>query len=185
MIPPVVLAARETSELSFDATSPIKDATTGGTLYVDRPALLKVRTRKVAHRLARDPAHVWDCPCPFCLDFCARHPFDYAVGHGWFSRTGAGRVVADDLRAGGALFDAYPLLSEPGGGLLRREINFARIGHNHWILERTMTSLERAARDDRLTTRVTNAITTYRRYTSPPFANALQAALDLADGRLG
>ena len=40
MIPLVTLAAWDTPELTFDATSPIKDALQGGTLYVSKPAYL-------------------------------------------------------------------------------------------------------------------------------------------------
>lgn len=180
MIPPVALVARRTPQLSFDATSPIKDATKGGTLYVDKPALLKIRTRKVAHRLAREPSHRWECPCPFCQAFVADHPFDYKLGHRWFDTTGQPKVQAKDLRPDGALFLAYPLLSEPSGGPLRKAVNYSRIGHNHWILERTIASLNRAARRDGLPTRVTNIISSYQRRTSPPFSKALQVALDMA-----
>ncbi len=184
MIPPVVLATQDTNELSFDATSPIKDATQGGTLYVDKPALLKIRTRKVAHRLAREKTHRWKCPCPFCRALVKDHPFDYEAGHRWFAQTRRPEVGARDLRPGGELFSAYPLLSEPASGPLRALVNYTRIGHNHWILERTLVSLERASRRDGLETRAKNMIHSYQRNTSPPFARALQTALDLADGSL-
>lgn len=179
MIPVVSLIAHATPHLTFDATSPIKDALKGGTLYVDTPAVLKVRTRKVAHRLAREPAHRWSCPCPFCTDFVNDYPFDYPAAHRWHQRTGANKVRKVDLAPGGALFDALPLLSEPKASVLRRRINYARVGHNHWVLQRIVRSLSRAFRDGRLDTRVRNIITQYQARTSPPYANALEVALRL------
>ncbi len=158
MIPPVVFAARETAELSFDATSPIKDATKDGTLYTDSPALLKVRIRKVAYRLAREIGHRWNCPCPFCQAFDSQYPFDYDAGYRWFRGGHPEEIRAVDMQPGGSLYDVYPLLSEPKAGDRRRAVNYTRTGHNHWILERLMTSLERAHRDARLETRVCNLV---------------------------
>ena len=87
-----------------------------------------------------------------------------------------------DLQPGGALFDAYPLLSEPSGGPMRREVNDARIGHNHWVIERIMSSLRRASYDGRLESRVRNMVDSYRQNTSKTFAEALRISLDLALG---
>lgn len=182
MIAVLTLAAAGTPEVSFDATSPILDATQGGTIYSDRPAHLKLRTRKVAHRLAREPALTWECPCPFCTDFTGRHPFDYPAGQAWFAATGAAAVSTADLQPAGALFAAYPLLAEPRAGELRREVNFARVGHNHWIIDRLMTSLSRADDDGRLRVRVTNIVRDYQDRTTPVFARALGLALALALG---
>ena len=65
MLPLVALAAHPASGLTFDATSPIKDALRDGVLYVTTPAYLKIRIRKSAAWLADDPTRRWDCPCPF------------------------------------------------------------------------------------------------------------------------
>lgn len=181
MLPLVTLCAKRTSELTFDATSPIKDATRGGTLYVDKPAPLKIRTRKIALRLAKTEGGSWDCPCPFCVDFVHRHPFRYELGRDWFGRNTSPKVLASDLRPRGGLFEAYSLLSEPTAGTdLRREVNFARIGHNHWITERILSSVRRAARQRRLQTRVSNMVDDYMGATSPQFANALKLTLSFA-----
>ena len=51
MIGLVALSSWGSTELTFDATSPIKDAVEG-TLYVSKPAYLKIRTQKSALRLA-------------------------------------------------------------------------------------------------------------------------------------
>jgi hypothetical protein len=39
------------------------------------------------------------------------------------------------------LYDSYPLLSEPGPGPMRTQVNQARIGHNHWALQRIIGDL--------------------------------------------
>lgn len=184
IIPPTVLAARETPHLTFDAMSPILDATKDVTLYTNDPALLKLRTRKIALRLAREPNHEWICPCPFCQRFMQQYPFDYERGHRWFADTAATAVTADDLRPEGPLHDAYPLLSEPRSGERRDAVDYARIGHNHWILERTMTTLESAERRDGLHTRVENLIEAYAENTTVSYATALRVAVSLARGEL-
>lgn len=184
MIPIVTMCAEATDALTFDATSPIKDATQGGTLYITKPAYLKVRTRKVAFRLASDPALLWDCPCPFCLAFSTAHPFDYGIGHRWFGREKPSEVRTEDLRPDGALFDAYPLLSEPTSGPLRRDVDAARIGHNHWALEQVMASARRASRAGRLATHAERVSDAYAPQTTPPFAAAVKLGLRIATNDL-
>jgi len=184
MIAALALVAADTEEVSFDATSPILDATQGGTVYSDEPAHLKLRTRKIAYNLALTPGMEWDCPCPFCTSFTATAPFDYDRGHAWLATSGATDVSTTDLQPGGGLYEAYPLLSEPSGGELRREVNYARVGHNHWIIDRLMNSLNRASSDGRLATRVRNIVRDYQRNTTPAFANALEVSLQLASGEV-
>ena len=93
MLPLIALNSHRTPELSFDATSPIKDATRGGTLYVEKPAPLKVRIRKVAYRIAKNEDAMWDCPCPFCVEFIKQHPFNYQLGRQWFLKNTPNEVV--------------------------------------------------------------------------------------------
>ncbi len=143
MIPLVVTCSWKVKNLTFDATSPIKDATKGGTLYTSKPAFLKVRTRKVAFRLASDENIKWDCPCPFCQDFIQNYPFKYDLAHAWFKEEKRKKVTAKDLRPRGALYKAFPLFSEPKSSKLRNAINHTRIGHNHWILTSLMKSLRK------------------------------------------
>lgn len=182
MIAIVSLAAWGTHKLTFDATSPIKDAVKGGTLYVTKPAYLKVRTRKVAYRLASSKNRTWDCPCPFCTAFVAKHPFRYKIGRQWFQEHKRDKVTSKDLRPGNPLFIAFPLLSEPKGGPLRKAVDFARIGHNHWALEQITKSLRRASRTEaKLLTRVRNIVNAYDKHTnSSRFAQAVKFGLSLA-----
>jgi hypothetical protein len=184
MLPLVTLAASATENLTFDATSPIKDALQGGTLYVTKPAYLKIRTRKIAHRLASDPTHAWDCPCPFCEAFVTEHPFRYDLGHRWFADENGRDVVAQDLRPGGGLFDAYPLLSEPSSGILRTAVSFSRIGHNHWAIEVVLAALRRASRAGKLDEHVRDVVDAYVPNTTTPFADAVRIGVQIVTGEL-
>ena len=59
-----------------------------------------------------------------------------------------------------------------------KEINFARIGHNHWVIERILTSLKRADSHNGLDVRVGNIMSMYTKNTSPPFAKAIEISLE-------
>jgi hypothetical protein len=168
--------------LSCDAMSPIKDAVEG-TLYVDKPALLKVRTRKVADRMSRDPTVRWDCPCPFCKAFVQAHPFDPLAARAWRLAHPTAEVDAAALRPGSVLYDALPLLAEPASGSLRKAVNTARMGHNHWVLQRVCSQLQTQARRGRLDAYVEGIVDAYGRATSQPrYARAVQLGLDIARG---
>ena len=183
MIGLAALSAWGSAELSFDATSPIKDAVEG-TLYISKPAYLKIRTQKSALRLASGTGLTWDCPCPFCRDFMRKHPFDYEAGGSWHKKKKASDVKAADLSPGGALYSAYPLLSEPDGGALRKAVTFARIGHNHWVLEDIMAQLRKNATSlARFRKHVGGVVADYEANTaSERFADAVRFAYKLAAG---
>ncbi len=183
MIGLAALSAWGSAELSFDATSPIKDAVEG-TLYISKPAYLKIRTQKSALRLASGTGLTWDCPCPFCRDFTQKHPFDYEGGNTWHKKKKASDVKAADLSPGGALYSAYPLLSEPDGGALRKAVTFARIGHNHWVLEDIMARLRKNATSlARFRKHIEGVVADYEANTaSDRFADAVRFAYKLASG---
>lgn len=184
MLPLVSLVAWGTAELTFDATSPIKDATRGGTLYVSKPAYLKVRTRKVARKLLTTNRE-WDCPCPYCRDFLRQHPFDYTTARRVWKRNGRDSVVAADLTEGGPLFDAMPLFSEPRGGSLRKAVNFTRTGHNHWAMFEVLRELDDAGvRKSEVRRHVAEVVASYRRVTTPVFSFALDVAISVATSEL-
>lgn len=175
MIPVAALPARSCRHLSFDATSPIKDAAEG-TLYTDRPALLKVRLWKVADRMLRDQAAGWDCPCPFCVAFTAAHPFDLDRARSLVGgRTRP--LVAADLRSGAGLARTLPLFALGSGAA--RAAEQARIGHNHWILGSLTGALPgRAAALDRF---VEACVARYEAHAGAPhFAEAVRLALEFA-----
>ena len=113
----------------------------------------------------------------------AAHPFDYAAGHA-AARAGLASVTAPTLRPGGALFTAYPLLSEPpGDDPLRDAADATRIGHNHWTLQRAAAAVGRCPTTSALRDHVTRTVKTYRQVsTSGPAAAAVGLALTIADG---
>lgn len=185
MLGTVALAAWGTPLLTYDATSPIRDAVEG-TLYISAPAPLKVRTRRIVLQLASGIRDEWNCPCPFCGPFVAAHPFDYAAGHEWHGDHTDQEPTAEDLRPGGALFAAFPLFAEPASGELRTEVNFARMGHNHWALGKITRGLNASSSDrDRLAAYVGGLVERYERATTAPhFAEAVRFSYDLAAGNL-
>jgi hypothetical protein len=178
----VALAAWGSRDLTFDATSPIRDAGEG-TLYLTRPTYLKVRTRRAAERLTSSLDERWECPCPFCKTFVRARPFDYAGGRRRWAPTGRRTVEAADLRPGGALYEAYPLLSEPDPGELRTDVNLARSGHNHWALVGITEELRDAA-TSRASLRdfVDSVVSVYEQKTnSSHFARSVRFGFQLAD----
>lgn len=180
MLPLVALAASRTQTLTFDATSPIKDALRDGMLYVTTPAYLKIRIRRSARWLSVDPTRTWDCPCPFCTEFTATFPFDYPAGHAWGAAHPDRDPTAGDLREGGALYHAYPLFSEPPSGARRDAVDHARVGHNHWVLEQILHAVRAAAEDTRLEDHVRAVVDDYIPTTSAPFAEAVRQGLAFA-----
>lgn len=131
MLPLVVLAGRDVELLTFDATSPIKDAV-DGTWYVEKPAALKVRTWRVAERVLRGGA-TWDCPCPFCRRFLAVRPLDLSRAR---AVQGDAPVTVADLAPAGRLSEPLSLFA-----VGRRPSEEARMGHNHWVLGRLTAEL--------------------------------------------
>lgn len=166
--------------LSFDATSPIRDATQG-TMYFRDPAPLSIRTRRMALNLTDREGYRWPCWCPFCTDYVAQHPFDLAAAKQWRKNNPDRPLVAADLRASSPLGEALPLLAEPSGGQARREIDLARIGHNHWTLERLIDGINRHAQTrDHLSAWVGSLVSRYVASTnSPGFGRAVQSSFDL------
>lgn len=177
----VARAAGDVPLVSFDAMSPIKDAVEG-TLYTLRPAFLKIRTRAVAAGMARGRA--WSCPCPFCRRFLADYPFDLGTARAW-AAAGGTVVGAADLRPGGALYDALPLLSEPPAGPRRRAVTAVRTGHNHWALHRLCARLTARSSPAELGAYVEEVVGAYQRATnSARFGAAVRLGLDIVTGRL-
>jgi hypothetical protein len=183
MIGLAALSAWGSADLTFDATSPIKDAVEG-TLYVSKPAYLKIRTQKSALRLASGPGKKWDCPCPFCKDFTTKHSFDYEKGCSWYRKKKPADVTATDLSPGGGLYNAYPLMSEPDGGQLRKAVTFARMGHNHWVLEDIMAQLRKNATSlEKLRKHIQGVVSAYESNTnSDKFGSAVRFSYNLAAG---
>lgn len=175
MVPVAALPAAATRLITFDATSPIKDATSGS-MYVTAPAPLTVRTWKVAERIASGERS-WTCPCRFCATFTAQHPFDQPRAAAVRGATSAAFTSAD-LRPGAALATAVPLFRtapDPVG----RSAERARIGHNHWVLSTLARTLTERSAD--LEGFVGERVARYEANAGAPhFAEAVRLAYDIA-----
>ena len=137
MLPLAAIPAGGVPHVTFDATSPIRDAV-AGSLYVSRPAPLTVKTWRVAENLANG-SRSWDCPCGFCRAYLVKYPFDLAQAADAVNSV-QGRPESADLRTGQPLSAALPLF-QIGNTVAAREAERARIGHNHWVLANLCRSL--------------------------------------------
>lgn len=145
MIALTALFSWGTTLVTYDATSPIKDSFSGS-LYLYQPSFLKVKNNRLATKLANGLFSKWDCPCPFCKDFIKKHPFNYEQGAKWYYENKR-EVTEDDLDSGSVIANAYPLFAKLDDNILGKEIRFARIGHNHWVLNKIMSELSDNAKD--------------------------------------
>lgn len=182
IMPIAARAAWGATQITFDATSPIKDAAER-TIYVNIPAYLKIRTWKVAQRFARNPQEIWDCPCPFCNEFIDNYPFDYEGLRKSVLNTDL-NVEPEDLSDGGRCFHYAPLLSEPNGGELRKAVSYARMGHNHWVVVGICNQLNDAAKNEAEFDQLIDSIV--EDYTKNSggivFSEAVQRALKISRG---
>lgn len=177
------LVTQKTKELTFDATSPVADAV-DGTLYVSKPAYLKIQTRKIALRLATSSEATWNCPCPFCRDFAKKYPFNYSLGVENWQEVQRDHIEEEDLKPGGSLFDAYPFLSEPARGRLKTDISFARMGHNHWIIREVTDKLTAEVKKGTLKRHVSKTVKDYAENTkSKLYGDAARLALEIVSGK--
>jgi hypothetical protein len=167
--------------LTFDAMSPIKDVVISNKLYIAKPAPLKVDIIRIASRIVSGELSAWDCPCPFCQAFMHVYPLNYAAARAWARTNGTSEVTAADLSAHSPLSDALPLFNKCSGPI-RRLSRLALIGHNHWVLNEIMTSLNKAAVDDAsLQTLVQNLVAVYQTKTnSAQYADAIRIAYGIA-----
>lgn len=177
----VCLAAHGTKRITFDATSPIRDAVEGS-LYTDNPAPLKSRTRRIAARLVDEPAYQWPCRCPFCTTYLQLHPFDRSAAAQWRANNPGRPIIAGDLNGSAPLAAALPLLSEPSGGAERKDVDTARVGHNHWVLQRICNDIgKHSTTRTSLAVRLDEVVRNYEATTNADsFASAVRAAYTLA-----
>jgi hypothetical protein len=154
-------ALQGVKKLTFDATSPIYDANQG-VFYVTKPSYLKLKSNKMAGRMASHDDAKWDCPCPFCQKFTSKYPFNYEQGRKLWKEHGLTEILPEDLKPGGLFYECYPLLSDFNAPALRRDIIAARVGHNHWMIEEAMKEINSAMKTkDRLATFAENIIKNY------------------------
>ena len=166
--------------VSFDATSPIKDAVVG-TIYFNRPADKKVRARVLAKIFCQDPTKKWWCKCKYCKHYLMKYPFNTRKAADWYNSSGRPKeIMATDLRGETDLSLALPLFGEPIGGQKRKDINDWRIGHNHMILETLFKELNKKSSTRELLPHVKDRVQKYGGSTSPSYAEAAKIGLSIA-----
>ncbi|MCB1563619.1 MAG: hypothetical protein KDJ75_08610 [Alphaproteobacteria bacterium] len=176
----VAWIGRHAGEITFDATSPIKDAVEG-TLYVTEPSYLKFKTDKLASYYMQNPEQRWACGCTYCKTYGKMHVMDYDRAAQWFAKhpdRGAD-LEREDLRAG-ELAEALPLFSMPRGGQQARDINDWRMGHNHMMLMHIMDDLRSTDNDETLKALITEKLETYAKDALPHYAYAIKEAWRLS-----
>jgi hypothetical protein len=180
MILLVSMIAFEVRKVSFDSTSPIKDAVIG-TIYFNKPADKKVRARVLAKIFCAEPSNTWWCKCKYCKHYLPKHPFDTQKAASWFNAAGRPEEIkASDLHGDTELARALPLFGEPIGGQLREDVNDWRIGHNHLILERLFKELNKNSRLKDLSSLVEKRVVKYRESTSASYSEAARIGLEIA-----
>lgn len=178
------LICRDIPLTTLDATSPIRDASFG-TLYSDRPTLLKLDPNKVAARVLADRrTRGWSCPCGACHAFHAQFPQDIDDARREWQRLGRPQDLGLHLVEGETLGDSLPLLAlsrtgSPRGPAARR----ARLGHNHWALTRLCDDLNRHLRQGTLESHLDTVVEAYTRSASPAYAEAVRWAHQHARAR--
>ncbi|GGS10281.1 hypothetical protein GCM10010169_63830 [Micromonospora fulviviridis] len=170
MVALVAVLSADCEQVTFDATSPILDAA-NGTLYTEKDAYLKIRTKAVVDTLLSDGRRSWTCPCPFCADFLDQTPLACGADR---ARLGRGPATTADLRPGGRLYHAMLLFAEPTRQPDRGRVSRARSGHNHWVLAKVCKQASAAYRARALDAFAADVIQDYLRHSNAtPAAQAV------------
>jgi len=184
MILLVSIITSEVRRVSFDATSPIKDAVVG-TIYFNKPADKKVRARVLSKIFCEEPSNTWWCRCKYCKHYLPKYPFDTQKAANWYDASGRPEeITAGDLRGNTALARALPLFGEPIGNQIRKDINDWRIGHNHQILEHLFMELNKNSGPKKLLNLVRERVDKYCDSTSPAYSEAAKIALSIVTKKI-
>jgi hypothetical protein len=184
MILLVSLISSQTRRISFDSTSPIKDAVVG-TIYFNKPADKKVKARVLAKIFCEDPSKTWWCRCRYCKYYLPKYPFNTQKAANWYNTSGRPEeITANDLHGDTDLANALPLFGEPIGGQIRKDINDWRIGHNHQVLESLFKDLNKNDRPKKLLNLVNERVAMYCESTSPSYSEAAKIALSIATKKI-
>lgn len=162
-----------------DSTAPIVDGWSGATisLYVATPAPLKYKAYRIVEEwIANDRA--WDCPCPYCRGFDRAFAPRIEEARRWWHAHGKPKVTAASMRSNGPLSGWLPLFGNAADPGLRLTGAMARVGHNHWVLQRIESEARRhgGSHDARIawTDSVVRAYTTWA--ADPQWKLAVEAA---------
>jgi len=173
------LLCKDTSEITLDATSPIRDASRG-ILYSGRPTLLKLNPNSVAMKILTDRRrNGWPCKCRFCRSFHETFPQNAVAAREAWNDIGSPEDLRLHLTEGEPLGDALPLLSlSRSGGQRGKEARKTRIGHNHWALTKLCSDLTRHLQNRTIENYMEDIIQKYNESASPVYAAAVRWAYD-------
>lgn len=162
-----------------DSTAPIVDGWSGPTIsvYVDDPAPLKYKAHRIAQAWLADGIP-WGCRCPYCKAFDRAYPPRIDEARRWWIAQNKPTLTEASVRSASPLSGWLPLLGSAADPGLRLTGAMARVGHNHWTLQR----IEAAARrhgDDKGTL-LAWADGVVRAYVASPAAPTWKAAVEAA-----
>jgi hypothetical protein len=128
---------------AVDSTAPILDAWSSLTvsLYVDRPAPMKLKAHRIAEVWLSGGAS-WSCTCSACSAFNRAHPPRITAARAWWRGEGRRSLIPQDLRAPSPLANLLPLLGNPSDPAVSREAGMTRIAHNHWVIQRLVSAAQ-------------------------------------------
>lgn len=171
------LLCRDVPLATVDATSPIRDASFG-TLYSNRPTLMKLNPDRVVAKILHDQRRTgWTCTCGSCRSFHAEYPQDAVAARQEWKRLGSPTDLALHLVEGTVIGDALPLLALSRTGSSRGPAaRSTRIGHNHWSLTRLCADLTRHLRNGTLEAHMVEVLKAYTQSASPAYADAVRWA---------
>lgn len=183
MIGLAALICRDVPLVTVDATSPIRDASFG-TLYSNRPTLLKLNPNQVAAKILSDRRRAgWTCTCGSCRAFHAQFPQDVVAARREWQRLGSPTDLALHLVEGTVIGDSLPLLAlSRTGGSRGPSARSTRLGHNHWSLTRLCADLTWHLGNRTLEAYMVEVIEAYTKSASPVYADAVRWAQKHAIG---
>ena len=143
LLPLLAALGDGTTYTAIDSTAPIVDGWSGPTIsvYVDDPAPLKYKAHRIVQAWLADGVP-WHCRCPYCEAFDHAYPPRIDEARGWWLAQGKPKLTEASVRSASPISGWLPFLGSAAHPGLRLTGAMARVGHNHWILQR----IEAAAR---------------------------------------
>lgn len=162
-----------------DSTAPIADGWSAPTisLYVDEPAPLKLKAYRIVEKWLGN-GYEWKCQCPYCDAFARAYPPRIDEAARWWKAQGKPRLGNYSIGSSSPLSRWLPLFGNAADGGLRFAAAMARVGHNHWVLQRLEASArEHSQSHDKLIAWVNGIVHAYRASGADP---RWKAAVDVA-----
>jgi hypothetical protein len=147
-----------------DSTAPIADGWSAPTisLYVDEPAPLKLKGYRIVEEWLSN-GREWSCRCPYCNSFERTYPHRVDEAARWWKAQGKPRLANKSMSSSSPLTRWLPLFGNAADAGLRFAAAMARVGHNHWVLQRIEASVRNhSGSHDKLMAWVDGIVEAYR-----------------------